>query len=82
MLFGWCLSGKKKKKIKKIHELQLRFSYRLFGMPAKRTSFGALADITVTTSYRGRTLVFRQTLVVKIKKTPIILMPKKNLNPR
>jgi hypothetical protein len=25
-------------------------------MPAERTSFGALADITVTTSYRGRTL--------------------------
>jgi hypothetical protein len=43
--------GKKKKKLKKIHELQLRFSYRSFGMPAERTSFGALADITVTTSY-------------------------------
>jgi hypothetical protein len=48
--------GKKEEKNKKIHELQLRFSYRLFGMPAERTSFGALADITVTTSYRGNTL--------------------------
>ena len=26
-------------------------------MPAERTSFGALADITVTTSYRGRALL-------------------------
>ena len=30
-------------------------------MPAERTSFGALADITVTTSYRGTTLVLRST---------------------
>jgi hypothetical protein len=48
--------GKKEEKNKKIHELQLRFSYRLFGMPAERSSFGALADITVTTSYRGTSL--------------------------
>jgi hypothetical protein len=26
-------------------------------MPAERTSFGALADITVTTSYRGPSLI-------------------------
>ena len=50
--------GKKEEKNKKIHELQLRFSYRLFGMPAERSSFGALADITVTTSYRGTSLKF------------------------
>ena len=50
--------GKKKEKLKKIHELQLRFSYRLFGMPTERTSFSALADITVTTSYRATTLIF------------------------
>jgi hypothetical protein len=55
--------GKKEEKNKKIHELQLRFSYRLFGMPAERTSFGALADITVTTSYRGPSLlIFLQLL--------------------
>jgi len=30
----------KQKKNKKIHELQLRFSYRLFGMPAE-ANFGA-----------------------------------------
>jgi hypothetical protein len=58
----WCLLvWKKEEKNKKIHELQLRFSYRfirLFGMPAERTSFGALADITVTTSYRATTLHF------------------------
>ena len=50
--------GKKEEKNKKIHELQLRFSYRLFGMPAERTSFGALADITVTTSYRAPSLEY------------------------
>jgi hypothetical protein len=56
-LVGASSVGKKEEKLKKIHELQLRFSYRLFGMPAERTSFGALADITVTTSYRGRALL-------------------------
>jgi len=44
------------KKEKKIHELQHRFSYRLFGVPAESNIGGALADMTVTTSYRGRSL--------------------------
>ena len=43
--------GKKKKKLKKIYELQLRFSYPSPVIRyASRTSFGALADITVTTT--------------------------------
>ena len=42
----------------KIHELQLRFSYRLFGMPAEANFGGVLGRYTVTTSYRGGTLVF------------------------
>ena len=48
--------GKKKKKIKKSTNSNFGFHIGLFGLPAERTSFGALADITVTTSYRGNTL--------------------------
>ena len=50
-------SGEKRKKNKKIHELQHRFSYRLFGLPAESNIGGAQADITVTTSYRGRSIL-------------------------
>jgi hypothetical protein len=57
--WGKRKKGEKQEKNKKIHELQLRFSYRLFGMSAEANLGGALADITVTTSYRGTSLVGR-----------------------
>ena len=62
--FGPLQWGEKKKKI---HELQLRFSYRLFGMPAEANFGGALADITVTTSYRGTALDFACRIDAKLE---------------